>query len=294
MVKNNSRYDKVFDGVIIIIMGVFMILIALPLLHVLASSFSSPEMVNAGKVGLIPVKFSLASYIKVFQNKMIITSFLNTLLYTSVGTIIQLTLQFIAAYPLSRKDLKGKKFWNIFFVIPMFVSGGMIPTYLVVKSLGMINTIWAMIIPGCVGLFNLIIIRTYLTTMIPYELQEAAMIDGANNFRIFIQIILPLAKPIIAVMTLYAIVGYWNSYFNSLLYITDDALFPLQRVLQGLLIANDSGSQIGGNIGSGEQEMLAESLKYATIVISTAPILMLYPFFQKFFEKGIMVGGVKG
>ncbi|MDR0831798.1 MAG: carbohydrate ABC transporter permease [Bacillales bacterium] len=290
---NIYKKDKIFDWVVIIIMGVFSVVLLLPLLHVLASSFSSPEAVNLGKVGLFPVNFSLVSYQKVFANKLIMRGYLNTIIYTVIGTIIQLILQFTAAYALSRKDLKYKRFWNVFFVIPMFIGGGMIPTYLVVKSLGMINTIWAMIIPGCVSLFNIIIIRTYMTSMIPYELQEAAMIDGASNFRIFIQIVVPLSKPIIAVMTLYAIVGYWNAYFNSLLYLTDDSLFPLQRVLQTMLIANDSG-QIGGGVGNVESELLAETLKYATIIVSTAPILLLYPFFQRFFEKGLMVGGLKG
>ncbi len=288
MVENKGS-DRVFNWGIIVLAFVYALITVLPLLHVLASSFSSPDAVNRGEVGIFPIEFTLISYQRVFQDEGIIQGFLNTILYTVLGTIIQLVLQFTAAYPLTRQDLKFKKFWNMFFVIPMFVGGGLIPTYIVVKSLGMVNTIWAMIIPGVVNLFNIIIIRTYIKSTIPWEMQEAAMIDGASNWRIFLQIIIPLCKPIIAVMTLYAIIGYWNSYFNSLIYITDDSLFPIQRVLQRLLVANDSGT-----IGGGESEIMAQSLKYSTIVIASAPMLLLYPFFQKYFEKGLMVGSIKG
>lgn len=225
------------------------------------------------------------------QETSIWRGYANTLLYTAIGTVIQLVLQFTAAYPLSRKDFRGRTFFSMFFVLTMFIQGGLIPTFLVVKALGMLNTIWAMIIPGCVGVFNIIIIRTYITSTIPNELQEAVQIDGCGNLRIFLSVVIPLCKPILAVMTLYAIVGYWNSYFNSLMYLTDEKLFPLQRVLQGILVSSESS--VGG-IGGGEQAMMAETLKYVTIVVASAPILLIYPFFEKYFEKGIMIGGVKG
>ena len=178
----------------------------------------------------------------------------------------------------------------------MFVNGGMIPTYFVVKGLGMINTIWANIIPGCVGVYNIIIIRTYIQSSISWEYQEAAMIDGCGPVRAFLQIVIPLCKPIIAVMLLYAIVGYWNSYFNSLLYVTKESLWPLQRTLQRILISSNTSSigQGGGSLGQQEQALLSESLKYVVIIVSTVPILLIYPFFQQFFEKGLMVGGLKG
>jgi putative aldouronate transport system permease protein len=293
MVENRGK-DRIFNWIIIIFIGIFAIVTLLPLLHVLANSFSNAEAVYRGQVGLFPIDFSLEGYKKVFQESSIMRGYLNTLIYTAIGTIVQLTLQFIAAYPLSRKDLAGKKFLSGFFILTMFISGGMIPTYLVVKSLNMINTIWAMIIPGCVGVFNIIIIRTYITTSIPWELQEAAEIDGSGPIGVFIKIIIPLCKPILAVMTLYAIVGYWNSYFNSLIYLTDDSLYPLQRVLQRILVSNDTSSIGGGNLGQQEQAILGESLKYVTIIVATAPILFIYPFFQRFFEKGLMVGGIKG
>ncbi len=292
MIENRGK-DKVFNWVILILMGLYAFVTLLPLLHVLANSFSSADAVNRGAVGLWPVEFSLESYARVFREESILRGYMNTLIYTAVGTVLQLVLQFTAAYPLSRRDLKGRNFFSFYFVLTMFVNGGLIPTYLVVKALGMLNTRWAMIIPGCVGIYNLIIIRTYITSSIPWELQEAAMIDGCSNVRLFWSIVLPLCKPILAVMTLYAIVGYWNAYFNSLMYMWNDDLYPLQRVLQNILIANDTGN-IGGSIGSGEQALLSESLKYVTIVVSSAPILFLYPFFQRFFEKGLMVGGVKG
>ena len=292
MIENRGK-DKVFNWVILILMGLYAFVTLLPLLHVLANSFSSADAVNRGAVGLWPVEFSLESYARVFREESILRGYMNTLIYTAVGTVLQLVLQFTAAYPLSRRDLKGRNFFSFYFVLTMFINGGLIPTYLVVKALGMLNTRWAMIIPGCVGIYNLIIIRTYITSAIPWELQEAAMIDGCSNVRLFWSIVLPLCKPILAVMTLYAIVGYWNAYFNSLMYMWNDDLYPLQRVLQNILIANDTGN-IGGSIGSGEQALLSESLKYVTIVVSSAPILFLYPFFQRFFEKGLMVGGVKG
>ena len=192
------------------------------------------------------------------------------------------------AYPLSRRDFKGRKVVNLFLILTMFISGGMIPTYLLISKLRMLNTIWALIIPGCVSVFNIIVIRTYMETSIPFELQEAARIDGCGDFGIFCRVILPLSRPIIFVMVLYAIVGYWNNYFNSLLYIQDSSLFPLQRVLQDMLVSNNSS--IGGGTEVGKQEQL----KYVTIVVSSLPLLIIYPFFQKYFEKGVVMGGVKG
>lgn len=289
----NTKKDKAFNWVIIALMAIYAFITLLPLLHVLAQSFSSADMVNKGKVGLWPKEWSLAGYKKVFKEDSIMRGYLNTFIYTAIGTVIQLVLQFCAAYPLSRRDLKGRTFFSFYFVITMFIQGGLIPTFLVVKALGMLNTMWALIIPGCVGIYNIIIIRTYITSAIPWELQEAAMIDGASNIRTFLTIVIPLCRPIIAVMVLYAIVGYWNAYFNSLMYVTDDSLFPLQRVIQRILVSSESNG-IGGNLGQGEQSLMSESLKYVTIIVSSAPILLLYPFFQRFFETGLMVGGVKG
>ena len=279
--------EKIFDVAIAIIMGLVALLFLLPLLNVLACSFSSPEKVVAGEVGLFPVEFNVRGYQEVFANDSLMRGFLNTLFYTFLGTVIQVTLQMLCAYPLSRPDFKGRKFLNIFLTLTMFVSGGMIPTYLLISNLGMLDTIWAIIIPGCVSVFNIIVIRTYMQNSIPAELQEAARIDGCGDFQIFLRVVLPLCRPILFVMVLYAIVGYWNNYFNALLYIQSTDLYPLQRVLQDMLVTNS------GSLGAGDPN-LQEQLKYVTIVVSSLPLLIIYPFFQKYFVGGIMIGAVKG
>ena len=279
--------EKLFDVVIALIMGAVALLFLLPLLNVLACSFSSPDKVVAGEVGLFPVEFTLKGYEQVFANDSLMRGFLNSLLYTFLGTVIQVTLQMLCAYPLSRPDFKGRKFLNIFLTLTMFVSGGMIPTYLLISNLEMLDTIWAIIIPGCVSVFNIIVIRTYMSNSIPAEVQEAARIDGCGDFQIFLRVILPLCRPILFVMVLYAIVGYWNNYFNALLYIQSADLYPLQRVLQDMLVTNS------GSLGAGDPN-LQEQLKYVTIVVSSLPLLVIYPFFQKYFEKGVVMGGVKG
>ena len=279
--------EKIFDVAIAIIMGLVALLFLLPLLNVLACSFSSPEKVVAGEVGLFPVEFNVRGCQEVFANDSLMRGFLNTLFYTFLGTVIQVTLQMLCAYPLSRPDFKGRKFLNIFLTLTMFVSGGMIPTYLLISNLGMLDTIWAIIIPGCVSVFNIIVIRTYMQNSIPAELQEAARIDGCGDFQIFLRVVLPLCRPILFVMVLYAIVGYWNNYFNALLYSQSTDLYPLQRVLQDMLVTNS------GSLGAGDPN-LQEQLKYVTIVVSSLPLLIIYPFFQKYFEKGVVMGGVKG
>ena len=287
MVRKIST-DKIFDWIINILMGAIAIMFLLPLVHVVVCSFSSVNQVIAGNVGLFPVDFTIDGYKEVFAEEKLWRGFGNSLFYTFVGTIIQVTLQMFCAYPLSRRDFKGRKIINLFLILTMFISGGMIPTYLLISKLRMLNTIWALIIPGCVSVFNIIVIRTYMEASIPFELQEAARIDGCGDFAIFCRVILPLSRPIIFVMVLYAIVGYWNNYFNSLLYIQDSSLFPLQRVLQDMLVSNNSS--IGGGTEVGKQEQL----KYVTIVVSSLPLLIIYPFFQKYFEKGVVMGGVKG
>ena len=287
MVRKIST-DKIFDWIINILMGAIAIMFLLPLVHVVVCSFSSVNQVIAGNVGLFPVDFTIDGYKEVFADEKLWRGFGNSLFYTFVGTIIQVTLQMLCAYPLSRRDFKGRKIINLFLILTMFISGGMIPTYLLISKLRMLNTIWALIIPGCVSVFNIIVIRTYMEASIPFELQEAARIDGCGDFAIFCRVILPLSRPIIFVMVLYAIVGYWNNYFNSLLYIQDSSLFPLQRVLQDMLVSNNSS--IGGGTEVGKQEQL----KYVTIVVSSLPLLIIYPFFQKYFEKGVVMGGVKG
>lgn len=289
MEKNSVGKERIFDIAIMVIVGIIAITFLVPLLNVLASSFSSADRVVAGDVGLFPVEFSLNGYKEIFKNNTIWTGFKNSLIYTAIGTVIQVTAQMLCAYPLSRKDFKGRKFINLFLVLTMFVSGGMIPTYILVTQLNLYNTIWAIILPGCISVFNIIVIRTYMETSIPMEVQEAAMIDGCGDFSIFFRIVLPLCRPIIAVMILYAVVGYWNSYFNAMMYVQDQSLYPLQNILNNILISNQS------SLGGGVTDInTAEQLKYVIIVVSSLPLLIIYPFFQKYFEKGVTIGGVKG
>ena len=289
----NSGSDKVFNVIVDIILAIFALIILLPLVHVLSSSFSSPESVYRGEVFLLPKNFSLRCYELVLQRSDIWIGYRNTILYTLIGTVIAVSVQMMAGFALSRRDLPLRPFVNIIFILTMFVSGGMIPTYLVVKSIGILNTMWAVILPGCISAYNVIIVRTFIHSSLPFELQEAGMIDGCGNLKMFFLIVFPLCMPIVAVMTLYAIVGYWNSYFNALIYITDSDKFTLQLVLQNILMQNETGTS-GGTISGGEQALLSEALKYSTIVVSSLPILILYPFFEKYFEKGMIVGSLKG
>lgn len=267
----------------------------MPLMHVLSSSFSSPQAVYTGQVLLFPVDLSIESYKIIFATKNIWIGYKNTLIYTGIGVLITLTLQFTAGYAFSVKGLKLKGPITFFYVLTMFLSGGMIPTYLVVQQLGMLDTIWAIIIPGSFGVFNAIIVRTYINSMIPYEVQESAKMDGCGPMRTFALIIIPLCVPILAVTTLFAVVGYWNSYFNALLYVTDNSKQPLQLVIQKILIqtdANDLG--LDGGIGGGEAAILSESIKYSVIIVASLPILVIYPFFEKYFDKGMVMGSLKG
>lgn len=289
----NSGSDKVFNIIVNTILAFFALIILLPLIHVLSSSFSSPEAVYRGEVFLLPKDFSLKCYELVLKRSDIWVGYRNTIFYTIVGTLISLAVQMMAGYALSRKDLRFRTLINLIFIFTMFVSGGMIPTYLVVKGLGMLNTMWAVILPGCVSAYNIIIVRTFVNSSVPFELQEAAMIDGCGNLRLFFSVVFPLCTPIVAVMTLYSIVGYWNSYFNALIYITDSDKYTLQLVLQNILMQNETGTS-GGSLSGGEQALLSEALKYSTIVVSSLPVLIMYPFFEKYFEKGMIVGSLKG
>lgn len=288
MNRKSTGRDKVFDIIIMVIVGIIAFCFLIPLLNVLSSSFSSADAVLSGKVGLFPVDFDLSGYKTVINDSKIWNGFKNSLIYTLIGTIIQVTCQMLCAYPLARKDFKGRKFINLFLVLTMFISGGMIPSYLLVTGLHIDNTIWAIILPGCISVFNIIVIRTYIESSISMEVQEAAMIDGCGDVQIFTRIVLPLCRPIIAVMILYGIVGYWNSYFNALMYVNDQSLMPLQNVLNDILISNEASVGGGVDVSAGEQ------LKYVAIVVSSLPLLVIYPFFQKYFEKGVTIGGIKG
>lgn len=291
--KLRSRDDKIFDAVVYSITALLLIMVGYPLLFVISASFSNPIDVVAGRVWLLPQGFTLEPYKLVFQNEKIWNGYANTLFYTAAGTLINLTMTVLAAYPLSRRDLPGQQFLMFFVTFTMFFSGGLIPTYLLVRDLGMINTVWAMLIPGAIATYNLIVMRSFFQSSIPYELQESAWMDGCTFFRMLWSVILPLSKPILAVMLLFYAVGHWNAYFNALIYLKDRSLFPLQLILREILILNQD-DMTGGDIGMTERVMMAESIKYSVIIVSSIPVLLLYPFIQRYFVKGVMIGSIKG
>ena len=289
-----SGFDRVFMFINTAVLTIITLLILLPLIFVVSSSFSSPEAVIAGKVTLWPVDFSLQGYTTVFEHKKVWSGFGNSLFYTFFGTIFNVVMTIIAAYPLSRQDLVGRRFITIAFIFTMLFSGGLIPTYMVVRDLGLLNTRLAMILPTGIGIFNLLITIAFFRTTIPPELIEAARIDGANDFRAFGSIVLPLSRPIIAVLALLYAVNHWNSYFPALLYLHDQGLFPLQIVLREILIQNSIDASMLVDIEDlVAREGLRELLQYSLIVVASVPILIIYPFAQKHFVKGMMIGSVK-
>ena len=290
-----SGGDRIYYTVIHVILIVLLIIVLYPLIFVVSSSFSSPDAVSAGRVFLWPVDPSLEGYRAVFENGDVVSGYGNTILYTVLGTLINVAVTMVAAYPLSRKDLPGKSFFLFLFTFTMIFSGGMIPTYILIKDLHMINTLWAMVVPGALSVYNLMITRTYLQESIPGELLEAAQIDGCGDGRYFFSIVLPLSKAIIAVLVLFYAIGHWNAYFNAFLYLNDRKLFPLQLVLREILIANtiDTSTIVDPEVAAAKQGM-ADLLKYSLIIVSTVPVMCLYPFVQKYFVKGVMIGSIKG
>lgn len=283
--------ERVYTFVVYALLTCFCLLILIPLMHIIAGSFSDPMALLKGEVTLLPKGFTLDMYKKVFQNDEIWQGYWNTIIYTVVGTTISVVLTACGAYPLSRKDFYGKNVFMGLFAFTMFFTGGMIPTYLLVKQLKMLNTIWAMVLPSAVSTYNLIIMRTFFQTTIPGELVESASLDGCNDLGVFFRIVIPLSAPIFAVIILFYGVAQWNSWFPALLYISDRSMYPLQMVLREVLIQSDISNMAGG---AGDVEIIGDGLKYATMVVATLPIMCLYPFLQKYFVKGVMIGAVKG
>lgn len=292
---SESGFDRIFMFFNNLVLLVITIVILLPLIFIVSASFSSSEAVIAGKVTLWPVDFSLHGYETIFEHKKVWDGFANSLFYTVFGTIFNVLMTIIAAYPLSRQDLVGRRFITIAFIFTMLFSGGLIPTYMVVRDLGLLNTRAAMILPTGIGIFNLLITITFFRTTIPPELIEAARIDGANDFRTFGSIVLPLARPIIAVLALfYAVNTHWNTYFQALIYLKDQELFPLQLVLREILIQNSIDASMLVDVEDlVAREGLRELLKYSLIVVASVPVMVLYPFVQRHFVKGMMIGSVK-
>ena len=273
-----------------------LVIVGYPLLIVVSNSLSSPEAVTGGKVWLLPVDFSLAGYQAVFQDKSIVSGFRNSFFYMIVGTAINMVVTTLCAYPLSIKTLPGRRWIMLLFSFTMFFSGGMIPTYLLIYNLGMINTVWSMILPGAISVWNMILMRTYFMNSVPGAIREAAIIDGCSDFRYLVKILIPLSVPIMAVLVLYYAVGHWNSYFNALLYLRDTDLYPLQMVLRNILIMNNASMDM---LASDPEAMslrikMIDLIKYSVIVVASLPLVILYPFIQKYFVQGIMVGSLKG
>ncbi len=292
-----SPGDKLFTGISLVILSIIMISIFYPMWVVLIASLSNPTRIYETKFLIWIRDLTVDSYKLVFENQNFIIGFINSVLYTIVGTIVNVIMNICAAYPLSKNNFKGKSFFTLMFTFTMFFSGGLIPSYLLMNQLKLLNNFWVMIIPSAVNMFNVIVMRTYFQSRIPQELEEAAKVDGCTNFRLLIKIVLPLSVPILAVISLYYGVGHWNDFFTALVYITDKKLFPLQMVLRSILLQNQlmgAFDQIAADEGYALRMMARMGLKYAVIVVSTVPIFIVYPLVQKFFAKGVMVGAIKG
>lgn len=289
--------DRIFDICIAIIALLAFILVAYPIYFIIIASFSNSNMVNQGKVLFLIKDFNTYGYGQIFQDRRIWKGYANTILYSLGGTLINLAITLPAAYVLSRNTFRAKKVIMPLFVFTMYFSGGMIPAYLVVKNLHMINTVWAMMIPTALSVYNMIITRSFIESSIPNDLYEAAQLDGCSHFVFFSKIVLPLSKAVISVIFLYYMVGHWNDFFNALLYLNKDELQPLQVVLRNILLSNqafEAGAGAGAEGAGGYAQQFADQIKFAVIIVSTLPVLCIYPFIQKYFEKGVMIGAVKG
>jgi putative aldouronate transport system permease protein len=293
--ETRSLGDKWFDGVNIALLAIVSLIVLYPLVFVLSASVSNPAFVLNGDMWLLPKDITWKGYSKVLDNKELLNSYGNTIFYTAAGTAINLVMTVMAAYPLSRRDFAGRNLIMGLMVFTMFFSGGLIPSYMLVKQLGMLNTFWALIIPSAVSIWNIIIMRTFFQSSIPNEIQEAAAIDGCSDWQILWRIVLPLSMPILAVMVLFYSVGHWNAYFNALIYLTDRAAYPLQLILREILIQGQMEEMVSIGDSSHAQTIMDEELvKYAVVVIANLPILVLYPLLQKYFVKGVMIGAIKG
>jgi putative aldouronate transport system permease protein len=286
--------DQVFLIVVYIVLALALLIILYPLVYVTSASLSSPLAVSSGRVWLFPVDLSLRGYQVALGNPSIITGYANSIYYTFFGTIISVVTTVLVAYPLSRRGLFGRNAIMFFITFTMIFSGGLIPTYLVVKSMGMINTRWALLIPNAIAAWQIIIARTFFQVNIPDELVEAAELDGCSDINFLLKVVIPLSKPIIAVLALMYAVSQWNAYFDALMYLKTAALQPLQLVLRGILILNTTASGSMDAATMLERQHMADLLKYVLIVVGSLPVLVLYPFVQRYFVKGMLIGSIKG
>lgn len=288
--------DKASDIILVLITAIVLLIVAYPLYYILVASFSNPYDVYAGKTFLFPSGFTLDGYKAVFADANIPIGYMNSIKYTIIGTIFSVTMLYITAYPMAQKDLPGRKFLSIFFIITMYFGGGLVPTYLVVKNTHLINNMWALFLPGGVAVGNMIIVRNYFQNSIPHELIEASEIDGCSKLKTFVKIVIPLSMPIMAVMVVFSMVAYWNDWFTALIYLTGPEKAPLPLVLRNVLIKSSASASQASTISGGYAELnkITEMIKFASIIVAAAPMLVVYPFVQKYFEKGFMAGAVKG
>ena len=293
--KNQSTGDKIFIVSVYAILSIILVIVLYPLIYVVAASFSDPQAVISGKVILWPVDVTLRGYQAVFKNPKILTGFANSLFYMFVGTAINLVMTMLCAYPLSRKEFTARNKIAALFVFTMYFSGGLVPNYMIVSKLGLINTRWAMLIPTAMSTYNMIIARTYMVNSIPDELYEAAQLDGCSPFKYLLKVIVPLSKPIIAVLALYYGIAKWNNYFDAMLYLNDSSKWPITMVLREILIQNQiDPTMLTDASALSKLQGMTELLKYSVIVVASVPVLMIYPFVQKYFVKGVTIGAVKG
>lgn len=293
--KAKGVSDRTSDIILVAICAVVLLIVAYPLYYVLIASFSNPYDVYAGKTFLLPSGFTLDGYKAVFADPKIMPGFLNSVKYTVIGTIFSVVMLYITAYPLAQKDLPGRKFFNIFFIITMYFGGGMIPTYLIVKQTHLIGSMWSLFLPGGVAVGNMIIVRNYFQNSIPRDLIEASSINGCSKFRTFLSVVIPLSMPILAVQAVFAMVAYWNDWFTAMIYLGGKGQ-PLPLVLRGILIKSSASTEQAGMIEGGFAELnkLTEMIKFSSMIVAALPMLIAYPFVQKYFEKGFMAGAVKG
>ncbi len=285
--------DKTSDIILVVATALIMLIIAYPLYYVVVASVSDPYDVYAGKTFLLPSKFTLEGYAAVFSNSNLLNGFLNSVKYTVIGTIYSVVTVYITAYPLSKRNLPGRKWISIFFIITMYFGGGLIPTYLVVRDTGLLNNMWALFLPGGVGMGNVIIVRNFFENNIPKDMFEAAEIDGADNLTTFVRVVVPLSRSIMAVIVVFSMVAFWNDWFTALIYLQKDQ-YPFPLVLRGILITTEAMTSMTGGLSYAESNRIAELVKFASMIVAAAPMLIIYPFVQKYFEQGFMTGAVKG
>jgi putative aldouronate transport system permease protein len=291
-----TKEDVIFDAIINIISGIVIVVVLFPLINIVSRSFSSMEAVITARVWLWPVDLSLEGYKAIINYKLVWTGYINSIINTILGTIINISLTLTAAYVLSRKDFIFRKSFMVLFLITMLFNGGLIPIYIMVKNLGLLDKRLSLMLPMAINIYNVIVARTFFQSTIPDELLEASQLDGCDDFRFFFQVVLPLSGSLIAVISLWYAVAHWNSYFNALVYIRNEKLFPLQIVLRNILLANQvsASMDIADVEDIAKKDELAQILKYSLIIMASVPMLCLYPFIQKYFVKGVMIGSVKG